>query len=165
MEEVVTNVDGNLEVYTQVGSTSNIGATASADTKEFLGDDTTNKANDGEEKVEPKESIKEDATKGDEKLIGENTDENRDERLSELEKQLSQKEKDFAKKELEVKLNDFFKSGGMEENITKSFMEIDIDGDKALNLAKELLKGFRRKAKGEATRKQSQQQFRKCRER
>lgn len=165
MEEVVTNVDGNLEVYTQVGSTSNIGATASADTKEFLGTDTTNKVNAGEEKVEPKESTKEDTTKSDEKLIGENTDENRDERLSELEKQLSQKEKDFAKKELEVKLNDFFKSEGIEENITKSFMEIDIDGDKALNLAKELLKGFRRKAKGEAIRRQSQQQFRKCRER
>ena len=165
MEEVVTNVDGNLEVDTQGGSTSNTGATASADTKELLSDDITNKANAGEEKVEPKESTKEDTTKSDEKLIGENTDENRDERLSELEKQLSQKEKDFAKKELEVKLNDFFKSEGMEENITKSFMEIDIDGDKALNLAKELLKGFRRKAKGEATRKQSQQQFRKCRER
>lgn len=86
MEEVVTNVDGNLEVYTQVGSTSNIGATASADTKEFLGTDTTNKVNAGEEKVEPKESTKEDTTKSDEKLIGENTDENRDERLSELEK-------------------------------------------------------------------------------
>ena len=148
MEEVVTNVDENLEVDTQGGSTSNTEATASADTKELLGEDTTNKANAGEEKVEPKESTKEDTTKSDEKLIGENTDENRDERLSELEKQLSQKEKDFAKKELEVKLNDFFKSEGMEENITKSFMEIDIDGDKALNLAKELLKGFRRKAKG-----------------
>lgn len=165
MEEVVTNVDENLEVDTQGGSTSNTGATASADTKELLSDDITNKANAGEEKVEPKDSTKEDTTKSDEKLIGENTDENRDERLSELEKQLSQKEKDFAKKELEVKLNDFFKSEGIEENITKSFMEIDIDGDKALNLAKELLKGFRRKAKGEATRKQSQQQFRKCRER
>ena len=165
MEEVVTNVDGNLEVDTQGGSTSNTEATASADTKEFLGTDTTNKVNAGEEKVQPKESTKEDTTKSDEKLIGESTDENRDERLSELEKQLSQKEKDFAKKELEVKLNDFFKSEGMEENITKSFMEIDIDGDKALNLAKELLKGFRRKVKGEATRKQSQQQFRKCRER
>lgn len=54
---------------------------------------------------------------------------------------------------MEVKLNDFFKSEGIEENIAKSFMELDIDGDKALNLAKELLKGFRRKAKGEATRK------------
>lgn len=54
---------------------------------------------------------------------------------------------------MEVKLNDFFKSEGMGEKITKSFMEIDIDGDKALNLAKELLKGFRRKVKGEATRK------------
>lgn len=165
MEEVVTNVDENLEVDTQGGSTSNTGATASADTKELLSDDITNKANAGEEKVEPKESTKEDATKSDEKLIGENTDENRDERLSELEKQLSQKEKDFAKKELEVKLNGFFKSKGIEENITKSFMGLYIDGDKALNLAKELLKGFRRKAKGEATRKQSQQQFRKCRER
>ena len=165
MEEVVTNVYENLEVDTQGGSTSNTGATASADTKEFLGTNTTNKVNAGEEKVQPKESTKEDTTKSDEKLIGESTDENRDERLSELEKQLSQKEKDFAKKELEVKLNDFFKSEGMEENITKSFMEIDIDGDKALNLAKELLKGFRRKAKGEATRKQYQQQFRKCRER
>ena len=86
MEEVVTNVDGNLEVDTQGGSTSNTGATASADTKELLSDDITNKANAGEEKVEPKESTKEDTTKSDEKLIGENTDENRDERLSELEK-------------------------------------------------------------------------------
>ena len=77
MEEVVTNVDGNLEVDTQGGSTSNTEATASADTKEF---------NAGEEKVEPKESTKEDTTKSDEKLIKENTDENRDERLSELEK-------------------------------------------------------------------------------
>ena len=42
MEEVVTNVDGNLEVDTQGGSTSNTEATASADTKEF---------NAGEEKV------------------------------------------------------------------------------------------------------------------
>ena len=171
MEEVVTNVDENLDFDTQGSSTDNTNekeTTASADTKERVGDDTTNKANAGEEKVEPKESTKADTTKGDEKLIKENTDESKDERLSELEKrekQLSQKEKDFAKKELEVKLNDFFKSEGMEENITKSFMEIDIDGDKALNLAKELLKGFRRKAKGEATRKQSQQQFRKCRER
>ena len=151
MEEVVTNVDENLDIDTQGSSTDNTNekeTTASADTKELLSDDITNKANAGEEKVEPKESTKEDTTKSDEKLIGENTDENRDERLSELEKQLSQKEKDFAKKELEVKLNDFFKSEGMEENITKSFMEIDIDGDKALNLAKELLKGFRRKAKG-----------------
>ena len=151
MEEVVTNVDENLEVDTQGGFTSNTETTASADTKEFLGDDTTNKVNAGEKKVEPKES-----TKADEKLIKENTDESKDERLSELEKrekELSQKEKDFAKKELEVKLNDFFKSEGMGENITKSFMEIDIDGDKALDLAKELLKGFRRNAKGEATRK------------
>lgn len=54
---------------------------------------------------------------------------------------------------MEVKLNDFFKSEGMGEKITKSFMEIDIDGDKALNLAKELLKGFRRKVKGEDARK------------
>lgn len=54
---------------------------------------------------------------------------------------------------MEVKLNGFFKSKGIEENITKSFMGLYIDGDKALNLAKELLKGFRRKAKGEATRK------------
>ena len=110
MEEVVTNVDENLEVDTQGGSNSNIEATASADTKELLGDDTTNKANDGEEKVEPKDSTKEDTTKGDEKLIKENTDENKDERLSELEKrekELSQKEKDFAKKGLEIKLNDF----------------------------------------------------------
>lgn len=165
MEEVVTNVDENLEVDTQGDSTSNTETIVSTDTKELLGDDTTNKANDGEEKVEPKDSTKADTTKGDEKLIKENTDESKDERLSELEKQLSQKEKDFAKKELEVKLNNFFKSEGMGENITKSFMEIDIDGDKALDLAKELLKGFRRNAKGEATRKQSQQQFRKCRER
>ena len=108
MEEVVTNVDENLEVDTQGGSTSNTEATASADTKELLGDDTTNKANAGEEKVETKDSTKEDTTKedttkGDEKLIRENTDENKDERLSELEKrekELSQKEKDFAKKEL-----------------------------------------------------------------
>ena len=159
MEEVVTNVDENLDLDTQGGSTDNTNekeTTVSTDTKELLGDDTTNKVNVSEEKVEPKESTKEDTIKSDEKLIKENTDENKDERLSELEKrekELSQKEKDFAKKELEVKLNDFFKSGGMEENITKSFMEIDIDGDKALNLAKELLKGFRRKAKGEATRK------------
>ena len=141
MEEVVTNVDENLDLDTQSSSTDNTNekeTTASADTKEFLGTDTTNKVNASEEKVEPKESTKEDTTKGDEKLIGENIDENRDERLSELEKQLSQKEKDFAKKELEVKLNDFFKSEGMGENITKSFMELDIDGDKALNLAKEL---------------------------
>ena len=113
MEEVVTNVDENLEVDTQGGSTSNTEATASADTKELLGDDTTNKANAGEEKVETKDSTKEDTTKedttkedttkGDEKFIRENTDENKDERLSELEKrekELSQKEKDFAKKEL-----------------------------------------------------------------
>ena len=103
MEEVVTNVDENLEVDTQGGSTSNTEATASADTKELLGEDTTNKANAGEEKVEPKESTKEDTTKSDEKLIGENTDENKDERLSELEKrekELSQKKKDFDKKEL-----------------------------------------------------------------
>ena len=86
MEEVVTNVDENLEVDMQGGFTSNTGATASADTKEFLSDDITNKANAGEEKVEPKESTKEDTTKSDEKLIGENTDENRDECLSELEK-------------------------------------------------------------------------------
>ena len=86
MEEVVTNVDENLEVDTQGGFTSNTETTASADTKEFLGDDTTNKANANEEKVEPKDSTKEDTTKSDEKLIGENTDENRDERLSELEK-------------------------------------------------------------------------------
>ena len=51
MEEVVTNVDENLEVDTQGGSTSNTGATASADTKELLSDDITNKANAGEEKV------------------------------------------------------------------------------------------------------------------
>ena len=110
MEEVVTNVDENLEVDTQGGSTSNTEATASADTRELLGNDTTNKANAGEEKVEPKDSTKADTTKGDEKLIKENTDENKDERLSELEKrekELRQKEKDFAKKELEVKLNDF----------------------------------------------------------
>ena len=68
MEEVVTNVDENLEVDTQGGSNSNIEATASADTKELLGDDTTNKANVSEEKVEPKESTKEDTTKSDEKL-------------------------------------------------------------------------------------------------
>ena len=68
MEEVVTNVDENLEVDTQGGSTSNTGATASADTKELLSDDITNKANAGEEKVEPKESTKEDTTKSDEKL-------------------------------------------------------------------------------------------------
>ena len=68
MEEVVTNVDENLEVDTQGGSTSNTEATASADTKELLGEDTTNKANAGEEKVEPKESTKEDTTKSDEKL-------------------------------------------------------------------------------------------------
>lgn len=68
MEEVVTNVDENLEVDTQGGSTSNTEATASADTKELLGDDTTNKANVSEEKVEPKESTKEDTTKSDEKL-------------------------------------------------------------------------------------------------
>ena len=150
MEEVVTNVDENLEVDTQGGSTDNTNekeTIASADTKELLGDDTTNKANDGEEKVEPKDSTKADATKGDEKLIRENTDENKDERLTELEKrekELSQKEKDFAKKELEVKLNEFFKSEGMGENITKSFMELDIDGDKALDLAKELSEGFKK---------------------
>ena len=122
MEEVVTNVDENLEVDTQGGSTSNTEATASADTKELLGDDTTNKANAGEEKVEPKESTKADTTKGDEKLIKENTDESKDERLSELEKrekELSQKEKDFAKKEPEIKLNDFFKSEGIGRNLTK----------------------------------------------
>ena len=89
MEEVVTNVDENLEVDTQGGSTSNTGATASADTKELLSDDITNKANAGEEKVQPKESTKEDTTKSDEKLTKKSTDENRDERLSELEKQLS----------------------------------------------------------------------------
>lgn len=147
MEEVVTNVDENLEVDTQGGSNSNIEATASADTKELSGDDTTNKANASEEKVEPKESTKADTTKSDEKLIKENTDESKDERLSELEKrekELSQKEKDFAKKELEVKLNDFFKSEGMGENITKSFMELDIDGDKALDLVKELSEGFKK---------------------
>ena len=147
MEEVVTNVDENLEVDTQGGSNSNIEATASADTKELLGDDTTNKANVSEEKVEPKESTKEDTTKSDEKLTKENTDESKDERLSELEKrekELSQKEKDFAKKELEIKLNDFFKSEGMGENITKSFMELDIDGDKVLDLAKELSEGFKK---------------------
>ena len=86
MEEVVRHVDGNLEVDTQGGSTSNTETTVSTDTKEFLGNDTTNKANANEEKVEPKDSTKEDTTKSDEKLIGENTDENRDERLSELEK-------------------------------------------------------------------------------
>ena len=147
MEEVVTNVDENLEVDTQGDSNSNIEATVSADTKELLGDDTTNKANDGEEKVEPKDSTKADTTKGDEKLIKENTDESKDERLSELEKrekELSQKEKDFAKKELEVKLNEFFKSEGMGEKITKSFMELDVDGDKALDLAKELSEGFKK---------------------
>ena len=103
MEEVVTNVDENLEVDTQGGSNSNIEATASVDIKELLGDDTTNKANVSEEKVEPKESTKEDTTKSDEKLTKENTDENKDERLSELEKrekELSQKKKDFDKKEL-----------------------------------------------------------------
>lgn len=141
MEEVVTNVDENLEVDTKGGSNSNTEATASADTKELLGDDTTNKANVSEEKVEPK-----DTTKSDEKLTGENTDESKDERLSELEKrekELSQKEKDFTKKELEVKLNDFFKSEGMGKNITKSFMELNIDVDKALDLAKELAEGFK----------------------
>lgn len=147
MEEVVTNVAENLDIDTQGSSTDNTNekeATASADTKELLSDDITNKANAGEEKVEPKESTKEDTTKSDEKLIGENTDENRDERLSELEKQLSQKEKDFAKKELEVKLNGFFKSKGIEENITKSFIGLNIDGDKALDLAKELSEGFKK---------------------
>ena len=147
MEEVVTNVDENLDLDTQGGSNSNTETTASADTKELLGDDTTNKANDGEEKVEPKDSTKADTTKGDEKLIKENTDESKDERLSELEKrekELSQKEKDFAKKELEVKLNEFFKSEGMGEKITKSFMELDVDGDKALDLAKELSEGFKK---------------------
>ena len=113
MEEVVKNVDENLDLDTQGSSTDNTNekeTTASADTKELLGDDTTNKANDGEKKVEPKESTKEDTTKSDEKLTKENTDESKDERLSELEKrekELSQKEKDFAKKELEIKLNDF----------------------------------------------------------
>ena len=147
MEEVVTNVDENLEVDTQGGSTSNTEATASAGTEELLGDDTTNKAKAGEERVKPKDSTKEDTTKSDEKLIKENTDESKDERLSELEKrekELSQKENDFAKKELEVKLNDFFKSEGMGENITKSFMELDIDGDKALDLVKELSEGFKK---------------------
>ena len=86
MEEVVTNVDENLEVDTQGDSTSNTETIVSTDTKELLGDDTTNKANDGEEKVEPKDSTKADTTKGDEKLIKENTDESKDERLSELEK-------------------------------------------------------------------------------
>ena len=106
MEEVVTNVDENLDLDTQGSSTDNTNekeTTVSTDTKELLGDDTTNKANVSEEKVEPKDSTKADTTKGDEKLIGENTDENKDERLSELEKrekELSQKEKDFAKKEL-----------------------------------------------------------------
>ena len=69
MEEVVTNVDENLEVDTQSDSTSNTETIVSTDTKELLGDDTTNKANDGEEKVEPKDSTKADTTKGDEKLI------------------------------------------------------------------------------------------------
>lgn len=150
MEEVVTNVDENLDIDTQGSSTDNTNekeTTASADTKELLGEDTTNKANDGEEKLEPKDSIKADTTKDDEKLIKENNDENKDERLSELEKrekELSQKEKDFAKKELEIKLNDFFKSEGMGENITKSFMELDIEGEKALDLAKELSMAFKK---------------------
>ena len=106
MEEVVTNVDENLDLDTQGSSTDNTNekeTAASADTKELLGDDTTNKANVSEEKVEPKESTKEDTTKSDEKLTKENTDENKDERLSELEKrekELSQKKKDFDKKEL-----------------------------------------------------------------
>ena len=125
MEEVVTNVDENLDFDTQGSSTDNTNekeTTASADTKELLGDDTTNKANAGEEKVEPKDITKEDTTKSDEKLIGENTDENKDEHLSELEKrekELSQKEKDFDKKEPEIKLNDFFKSEGIGTNLTK----------------------------------------------
>ncbi len=91
MEEVVTNVDENLEVDTQSDSTSNTETIVSTDTKELLGDDTTNKANDGEEKVEPKDSTKADTTKGDEKLIKENTDESKDERLSELEKRVKPK--------------------------------------------------------------------------
>ena len=91
MEEVVTNVDENLEVDTQGDSTSNTETIVSTDTKELLGDDTTNKANDGEEKVEPKDSTKADTTKGDEKLIKENTDESKDERLSELEKRVKPK--------------------------------------------------------------------------
>ncbi len=147
MEEVVTNVDESLEVDTQGGSNSNTEATASADTKELLVDDTTNKANAGEEKVEPKESTKEDTTKGDEKLIKENTDESKDERLSELEKrekELSQKEKDFAKKELEIKLNDFFKSEGMGANLTKTFIDLDLDERKAMEVAKELSEGFKK---------------------
>ena len=57
MEEVVTNVDENLDLDTQGGSNSNTETTASADTKELLGDDTTNKANVSEEKVEPKEIL------------------------------------------------------------------------------------------------------------
>ena len=88
---MVTNVDENLEVDTQSDSTSNTETIVSTDTKELLGDDTTNKANDGEEKVEPKDSTKADTTKGDEKLIKENTDESKDERLSELEKRVKPK--------------------------------------------------------------------------
>lgn len=150
MEEVVTNVDENLDLDTQGSSTDNTNekeTTASADTKELLGDDTTNKANAGEEKVEPKDSTKADATKGDEKLIKENTDESKDERLSELEKrekELSQKEKDFAKKELEIKLNDFFKSEGMGANLTKTFIDLDLDEQKAMEVAKELSEGFKK---------------------
>ena len=100
MEEVVTNVDESLEVDTQGGSNSNTEATASADTKGLLGDDTTNKANVGEEKVEPKESTKEDTTKSDEKLTKENTDESKDERLSELEKRVKLKGKGLCQKRI-----------------------------------------------------------------
>lgn len=103
MEEVITNIDENLEVDTQGGSTDNTNekeATASADTKEFLGADTTNKVNASEEKVEPKESTKEDTTKSDEKLIGENTDESKDERLSELEKRVKLKGKGLCQKRI-----------------------------------------------------------------
>ena len=32
----------------------------------------------------------------------------------------------------------------MGEKITKSFMELDVDGDKALDLAKELSEGFKK---------------------
>ena len=47
-------------------------------------------------------------------------------------------------KKLEIKLNDYFKSEGIGTNLTKTFIDLDLDEQKAMEVAKELSEGFKK---------------------